>query len=329
MDASIDLTRLHADAAAAASAGRTGVGATHRATPAAVDAAPPAQPFTLRAADGRELVAHRYPAPGEPAGHVVIAGATGVPQRYYAAFARYVAAQGRTCWTVDYRGIGASRSGSLRGYEVDYRDWAELDLAALVDAVPADGTPVFVVGHSFGGQAYGLLPDTSRLAGLYTFATGAGWHGWMPWPERWRVLALWHVVAPLIVRRHGYLAWSRLGMGEDLPHGVYRDWKRWCRHPRYFFDEPGIGAELRERYARVRTPIVAANALDDAWAPPASRDAFMAAYARADVVHRDIDPVREGYGRIGHIGYFRSGAQRLWRDVLDWMDGTAPAGGSG
>ncbi|WNQ02454.1 hypothetical protein ROJ25_06300, partial [Pseudomonas aeruginosa] len=25
------------------------------------------------------------------------------------------------------------------------------------------------------------------------------------------------------------MAWSLLGMGDDLPLGVYRDWKRWCR----------------------------------------------------------------------------------------------------
>jgi predicted alpha/beta hydrolase len=290
---------------------------------ASVDPTTGALAFALRAIDGQPLSAHRYSAAGARAGHVLIAGATGVPQRFYRAFARWMAAHGWTCWTLDYRGIGASRPASLRGFEVDYRDWAERDLAALVAAVPSDGPPLFVVGHSFGGQAFGLLPDTSRIAGLYTFATGAGWHGWMPWPERWRVLALWHLVAPVLVRRHGYLAWSRLGMGEDLPHGVYRDWKRWCGHPHYFFDEPGIGAELRERYARVRAPIVAANARDDAWAPPASRDAFMAAYARADVVHRDIDSVREGLGQIGHLGYFRPSAEPLWREVLAWMEGTA------
>jgi predicted alpha/beta hydrolase len=137
--------------------------------------------------------------------------------------------------------------------------------------------PLFMVGHSFGGHAFGVLPNHARVARFYTFATGAGWHGWMPRGERARVLLLWHALGPLVVRTFGYLAWSRLGMGEDLPLGVYRDWKRWCRFPRYFFDDPAMG-HVAAQFAQVTTPIVAATAIDDRWAPPASRDAFMAGY---------------------------------------------------
>jgi len=36
----------------------------------------------------------------------------------------------------------------------------------------------------------------------------------MPPLEQWRVRFLWHVLAPLLVRRHGYLAWRRFGLGE-------------------------------------------------------------------------------------------------------------------
>ena len=37
---------------------------------------------------------------------------------------------------------------------------------------------------------------------------------------------MWRVIGPLMTRYKGYLAWSKLGMGEDLPLGVYRQWKR-------------------------------------------------------------------------------------------------------
>jgi predicted alpha/beta hydrolase len=33
---------------------------------------------------------------------------------------------------------------------------------------------------------------------------------------------MWRVIGPLMTRYKGYLAWSKLGMGEDLPLGVYR-----------------------------------------------------------------------------------------------------------
>jgi predicted alpha/beta hydrolase len=183
-----------------------------------------------------------------------------------------------------------------------------------------------MVGHSYGGHAFGLLPNHERVARFVTFATGAGWHGWMPWAEQLRVLAMWRVMGPLLTRWKGYLPWSLLGMGEDLPLPVYRQWRRWCGFPRYFFDDPAMrGERLAERFAAVRTPIVALNALDDHWAPPASRDAFMAAYTNAECRHVDLHPASLGLRSIGHMGYFRASARPLWDEVLTWLRADAVA----
>ena len=297
---------------------------TDRPDPAAE--AIPGEPLHLRAADGFGLTALRYAALGPRQGHLVVAGATGVPQRFYRRFAQHAAAQGLEVLTLDYRGIGLSRPDTLRGFEMDYLDWARLDLAAAVDAVPDDGLPLFMVGHSYGGHAFGLLPNHERVARFVTFATGAGWHGWMPWAERLRVLAMWRVMGPLLTRWKGYLPWSLLGMGEDLPLPVYRQWRRWCGYPRYFFDDPAMrGERLAERFAAVRTPIVALNALDDHWAPPASRDAFMAAYRNAECRRVDLHPASLGLRSIGHMGYFRASAQPLWDEVLTWLRADAVA----
>ncbi|MEY4344180.1 MAG: hypothetical protein RL032_12 [Pseudomonadota bacterium] len=274
--------------------------------------------ITLRTSDGYDLQALRYPATGAVRGHLVVAGATGVPQLFYKYFALFSAQQGYTTLTVDYRGIGLSKPTDLRGFHMDYLDWAYHDVAAAVDAMVDDSLPLFMVGHSFGGHAFGLLPNHDKVARFYTFATGAGWHGWMPRTEQFKVLLMWHVIGPLLTRWKGYLAWSKLQMGEDLPMGVYRDWKRWCKFPRYFFDDPCM-PQVAGLFQRVRTPIVAANATDDLWAPPSSRDAFMAAYCNTTVEKVNIHPGQQGMGTIGHMGYFRRQAQPLWNDVLDWF----------
>jgi predicted alpha/beta hydrolase len=279
-----------------------------------------AEALDLRAADGYPLKALRYRPAGPPQAHLVVAGATGVPQRFYRRFAQHAAAQGFEVTTLDYRGIGLSRPASLRGFRMDYLDWARLDLAAAVDAVPDDGRPLVMVGHSYGGHAFGLLPNHARVSRFVTFATGAGWHGWMPWAERLRVLAMWRVLGPLLTRWKGYLPWSLLGMGEDLPLNVYRQWRRWCGFPRYFFDDPQMRSQgLAERFAQVRTPIVAVNALDDRWAPPASRDAFMAAYRNSPCRSIDLHPRSMGMKAIGHMGYFRPAAAPLWDEALGWL----------
>ncbi|MDP2251512.1 MAG: alpha/beta fold hydrolase, partial [Hydrogenophaga sp.] len=192
--------------------------------------------LTLTAADGYPLVAHRFHSPSPPRGHLVVGGATAVPQGFYKRFAEHAARRGFDVLTLDYRGIGQSAPSTLKGFRMDYLDWGRLDLAAAVEAMRQEGMPLYLVGHSYGGHALGLLPDPGAVDGAYTFATGAGWHGWMPPVERLRVLFMWRVLGPVWTRMAGYLPWSRLGMGEDLPIDVYRQWRQWCRFPRYFFD---------------------------------------------------------------------------------------------
>ena len=283
---------------------------------------PEAQPVTridLTASDGYRLGALAYEPSRPSRGRLIVAGATGVPQRYYGHFARFSVRQGIAVWTLDYRGVGLSRPPSLRGFRMDYLDWARLDLAALVDHVASKGSgPIWMVGHSFGGHAFGLLPGHERIERLALFATGAGWHGWMPPLERLRVILLWRVLGPLLVTLKGYLAWSALGMGEDLPRDLFLQWRRWCQWPSYFFDDPDLPG-LTDEFAKVRTPIRAINATDDKWATPASRDAFVQGYRNAMVERITIDPRQRGMGPIGHMGYFRPEAMSLWTETLDWL----------
>lgn len=279
------------------------------------------RPFPLQAADGYLLQAMHYPSSGKRLGHLVIAGATGVPQRFYSRFAEFAAEQHLDVWTLDYRGIGLSRPERLSALRMNYLDWARLDLEALVSHVAAQGAPLWMVGHSYGGHAFGLLDSHAKVQRFATFATGAGWHGWMPPLERLRVLFMWRVLGPLIVRIKGYLAWSVLGMGEDLPRDVFWQWRHWCQWPRYFFDDPEQSG-LAAQFARVTTPILAINATDDKWAPPASRDAFMSGYANAPVELVTVTPQELGMAAIGHMDYFRPQATALWQQTLDWLRGS-------
>ena len=190
---------------------------------------------TLQTDDGYAITALRYSATAPLRGNLVVAGATGVPQRFYQNFANFAAS-------------------TLRGFRMHYLDWARQDLRAAVDAMAGDAVPLFMIGHSFGGHAFGLLPNHRRVARFYTFATGAGWHGWMPAAEQLKVQLMWRVIGPLLTRWKGYLPWSKLGMGEDLPLGVYQDWKHWCSYPRYFFDDPSMGVQVQDLFDGVTTP---------------------------------------------------------------------------
>ena len=279
---------------------------------------PVATQICLRTGDGYPVQARLFRCNGKARARLIVAGATGVAQTFYQAFAQYAASQGYETLTLDYRGIGLSKPATLKGFRMSYLDWAHQDLTAAVEYMHTDGLPLYMVGHSFGGHAFGLLPNHHKVAKLYTFATGAGWHGWMPLSEQIKVLFMWKLMGPFLVRWKGYLAWSKLGMGEDLPRGVFYDWKHWCQFPRYFFDDPAM-PHLKDQFGSIKTPIMAVNAVDDLWALPSSRDAFMSGYPEGIWQGVNIEPAALGLKSIGHMGYLRRNAAPLWHKALAWL----------
>lgn len=287
----------------------------------------------MRAEDGYALSAQAYgPEDMRTARALLVVGpATGAPQRYYRRFAQWCARQGLAVLTFDYRGIDASRSSSLRGFEASFISWAELDLAAVLEHALTLHPHVVMIGHSFGGQAWGMVPQVHRTAGLVTFGTGAGWMGYMHWTERPRLHLLWTLLGPPLVRLLGYLPSPWMGLGEPLPAGVYRDWRRWCGMRRYFFDDPESG--MTERFAAIRRPVVAVTSEDDPWAPPASVRAFMSGLVAAPIRYEILVPKALGLDAIGHVAYFdaRVGVA-LWPRVLTWVEavlaGSFSPGGS-
>lgn len=277
-----------------------------------------ARNFSLTAADGFVLAATLYPTQTPAVARLIVAGATAVPQAFYRRFAEFAAAKGFETLTFDYRGIGQSRPLAMKGFKMSLLDWGQLDLASAVEFFSAsDDLPLYMMGHSYGGHALGLLPNHHKLAAFYGFGVGAGWHGWMPRMEQLKVLLMWHLVLPVLTLWKGYCPWRMLGMGEDLPSDAFWQWRHWCRYPRYFFDDPKMQG-IERRFAAVALPIMAATASDDRWATAASRDAFISGYQNAPLFTREID-AKATHKAIGHMGYFRSSSQGLWQEALDWL----------
>ena len=246
------------------------------------------QTIHFSARDAYALVGTRYRAQGPIKANLILASATGVPQQFYRRFAEYAVTLGYQVLTFDYRGVGLSAPKQLKGFSMSYLDWGQLDLSGAIDFVAQDGKPIFVVGHSYGGQALGLTDNHDQVTAMYCFGTGAGWHGYMPFREKMKVHVMWNIIFPPMVALKGYLPWSILKMGADLPVDVYTQWRKWCKNPTYFFADPEQ-QHLLEQYAHVKTPIYAVSALDDDWALPNSRHAFMQHYRQADLHYLNIE----------------------------------------
>jgi predicted alpha/beta hydrolase len=282
-------------------------------------------PVRFPAADGFELSGTFYPAAGAAKAALLIVPAMGVSQRYYADFAQWLAGQGFAVLSFDYRGMGASRPPahrkSLKGLQADVLTWAERDTAAALDWLDRQvgaHTPIHWLGHSLGGQIFGLVPNRGRVSRMVTVGTGSGYWLQNAPPLRRYVWWLWYVVAPLALKLCGYFPGRSLKKVGDLPHGVMAQWRRWCLHRDYLMGEGG--AAWRERYAAVRTPILSLSFTDDEFMSAQNTAALHGFYANAPREMRRIAPADVGARRIGHFGFFRRQfADRLWAQVPHWL----------
>jgi len=277
------------------------------------------QDTTIPARDGYPLAATVFTPDRAPKSTVLINAAAAVPRKIYRGFASYLAQHGFAALTYDYRGVAGSRPPSLRGFPARMRDWAALDAAAAIDHMrrvwPA--ADLKVVGHSFGGQAVGLMPNNSEISRALLVAAQAGYWRLFHAPEKYRVYLMMRFVGSPIAWTLGYVP-GRLGIGEDLPRDVFLEWTRWVGQKRYFFDDPTLTA--LENFPRYRGKLRAISMTDDPWATEAAVNLLCTGFTGTAPERVDIRPRDVGAERIGHFGFFRpEHRDTLWRDAADWL----------
>ncbi|MEX0956219.1 MAG: alpha/beta fold hydrolase [Rhizobiaceae bacterium] len=248
---------------------------------------------------------------------VLISGATAAPRQLYAAFAiAAVEAGARAALIYDYRGVGGSKRPDGWRRRIDYKDWALVDMPAAMAALDgvAPGHAMVGVGQSFGGQALGLCGAAGRFERYGMVATMTGYHRLLDDRTAWARMNL--VGVPVSLLSRDIPRW--LGVGEPMPSSCFRDWARWCRHPDYFFGDPGLPETAR--FATVTTPILAVGLTDDPWGNPRAVGAFMKHYENAPVEVRWLSTEDADGKPIGHLGYFRSRfAKTLWPQFIAWL----------
>lgn len=280
------------------------------------DTLPRSADIRIPARDNFDLAATVVRPPRSNGGVVVISSATAVSRNFYRHFAAYLATHGFTVLCYDYRGIGGSRPDSLRNFDANMRDWIFSDMAGALDWASNELSPerLFIVGHSIGGQAAGLLDNTHNVDGMLTISAQSGYWRLQGAEQKFTVWFHVTVTFPLLATLFGYVPWSRFGATEDLPKGVAMEWSRWCRNPGYILGDKNLPLG---RYQAFDSPVLAYSFGDDKWGTPKSVDVMMAAYPWLE--RRHVEPSDIGLASIGHFGYFRSQSSRLWADAVDWF----------
>jgi predicted alpha/beta hydrolase len=278
--------------------------------------------ITFFTADNTPLSGTLYTPNTPQTSTVLLAGALGVPQRFYAHFATWLAARGSLVMTFDLSGMGSSRldqhKASLRGLQADMLSWARSDFAAAVAYLSAQqgGQPIRLLGHSLGVHHAGMTDAATqnKIASVVSVAAGAGY--WRDWavPSRNKAPLMLYIAAPLLTPLFGYFPGKRFGMVGDLPGPAARQWMRWCRHPDFAWGcEPDL---VLPSLASARFPIHALSFTDDAAMTRQCTAKLLAAMPNAPSQLQSISPAEVGMRSIGHIGAFKAeAAGQLWPTI--------------
>lgn len=272
-------------------------------------------PVAFETADGRRLRGQLHLPDGPPRAAAVLHGATGVPARFYGAFADWLAAEAQiACLTYDYRGFGASQAGALRREPATMLDWGMTDqpaaLAMVAQRFPA--TPLWVIGHSLGGLFVERHAGMERVEQVIVAASAA-----IHWTRHdWRFVPMaatfWWGPGAWATAALGYLPGRALGFGADLPAGVFWQWRRWCVSRA--FATPELGPAPERPNGSYRVLFVAAE--DDRTIPPPAIWAAMGRFPGRAKRQLTLERAAFGGRPIGHLGAFGRGGEALWRAML-------------
>jgi predicted alpha/beta hydrolase len=253
----------------------------------------------------------------------VIACGGGIPSRLYRRMAQYLAGQGIAVFTFDYRGIGESRRGSLRGFDAGIEKWGNMDFAAAL-AVAIQAYPNLrpaVIAHSIGSLLVGAAPNASQISRLVLLAPHTGyWRDYHP-AGRWALFVTWHVLMPAVTKMVGFFPGRALRLGEDLPRRFAMDWARRRQPDLLVSDEDRVRfGTILSKYDKLRCPTLAISIEDDAFAPAVAGRRLLNSYPGISAVHETVAPSALGQRRLGHIGFLRRTAgEYFWKRISAWI----------
>jgi len=248
----------------------------------------------------------------------LIAPAAAVKRSYYEQYARFLAEEGFSVVTFDYRGVGGSRPNHLSGFEAYMHEWGEKDIAGVIEWMEyrLHSKRLLIIAHSVGGQLVALASNNFLINAMLIVASQSGYWKLYRSPERYRQYIFSKAIVPILTKIYGFLPAKILG--EDLPKGISLEWARWSQIPNYLFGDD----QLPSRYnvAQFRAPILAYSFEDDKWASPEAVDNLMTFYSNSYILRRHVSPADLAAPFVGHFGFFKPKfRETLWCETLKWL----------
>ena len=265
--------------------------------------------------DGYSLSGRFYPKQNSSKNNhpVLICPATGITQHFYQAFAEWLATQGYDVLSFDFRGIGRSLHGPVSKSEASIVNWGQLDIPAAIDTLlcKTQAEQVILLGHSAGGQLLGIVPNYQKVAKVIAVSGSTGHVKGLKGKTKLLAPVMFNVIFPLARITKGYGPTQAIGMGENLPKDVAKQWAQFCSKPGYVMN--AMGKTVFEDYhAEIDCPITVLWSSDDEIATAANVKDLLRLYPNADTQMIELKPKSYNHKTIGHMLMFKKSHQNLW-----------------
>lgn len=270
--------------------------------------------INISCSDGYNLSARFYPVNSKlQLNPILICPATGIGKGFYHAFALWLAEQGYAVLSFDFRGIGDSLHGALKDSKASIQDWGQLDIPAAIETLlnKTDADQVTIMGHSAGGQLLGIVPNYVKVNKVIAIAGSTGHVKGLKGRTKLLAPIMFNMVFPVSRILKGYGTTKILGMGENLPKDVAKQWAEFCRQPGYVTN--AIGKTIFEDYhSKITIPITVLWASDDEIATEVNVKDFLRLYTNSQTQMIEVAPKAYGHTSIGHMLMFKKTHQNIW-----------------
>ena len=255
--------------------------------------------------------------------------AMGVGRRFYEPFATELA---RACGG-DGIAVELLSSGTARRRRADfgYREIVEEELPALVrlhrEAFP--GRPLYLVGHSLGGQLAVLASSRLRgqIEGIVLIAAGTAHHRSWPRGQRRRARCAVAVISAVSMLMPWYPG-NWLGFGGDQPRRLMRDWRHNAGSGTYRLHGSGQSADaLAAALREVALPVLSLEIAGDTVAPEGAIAELLAHLPSASITRCTIAAVASDHPWRRHFSWARA-PRIVVPEIARWLQSRPVAGPS-
>lgn len=272
----------------------------------------------IHCADGYKLSAKLYPSQvnSDKTLPILICPATGIVKEFYHSYAEWLSSIGYTVMSFDFRGIGASLHGPLHQSEASIVDWGQLDITAAIDCLldQTKASQVILLGHSAGGQLLGISPNYPKVAKVIAVSGSTGHIHGLKGKTKFLAPIMFNLLFPISNKLKGFGATKMIGMGENLPKKVAKQWAEFCGTQGYVMHAVKK-EQLPNYHGQITCPITAIWASDDEIATQPNVQALLKLYPNAKTSMIELKPQQFQHKSIGHMQMFRKSHRNLWHVI--------------